>query len=68
MRLILSLRCILSRDGFHAQYVRGHVNRSSRNQEVIPKCKGGSLAARITGFNYESRENFDEVGEAAGGD
>lgn len=29
--------------GFHAQYVRDHVNRSSRNREVIPKCKGGSL-------------------------
>jgi len=24
--------------------------------------------ARITGFNYESRENFDELGETAGGD
>jgi hypothetical protein len=27
-----------------------------------------STGARITGFNYESRENFDELGETAGGD
>lgn len=46
---ILSLH---STPGFHVQYVRDHVNRSSGNREVIPKCKGGSrrraLPALIT--------------------
>lgn len=46
---------------------RREIERQHRNVKA-DLDSAAAAAARITGFNYESRENFDEPGEAAGGD